>query len=205
MMDEALIPIRMFEALGFCPRQAWYRFVSNEDPVNVYMERGLQRHAVFDEAEREASTVFRSVPVAARSLGVAGVLDEVRIEEGELWITEVKAARLSRFVWPGIELQLAVQRLALAEQVACGGWYGPPPPSGDHWHLRAYFSTSRRYRDVPWTDDLEARARDAVARALRILDLAAPPPGRVDRACHQCQEIDRCMPFESELLAGATS
>jgi hypothetical protein len=71
MMDEALIPIRMFEALGFCPRQAWYRFVSNEDPVNVHMERGLQRHAVFDEAEREVGTVFRAVPVAAPSLGVA--------------------------------------------------------------------------------------------------------------------------------------
>jgi CRISPR/Cas system-associated exonuclease Cas4 (RecB family) len=205
MMDEALIPIRMFEALGFCPRQAWYRFVSNEDPVNVHMERGLQRHAVFDEAEREVGTVFRAVPVAAPSLGVAGMMDEVRIAEGELWITEVKAARLSRFVWSGIELQLAVQRLALAEQVARGAWYGPPLPSEDHWHLRAYFSTSRRYRDVPWTDELADRACAAIASASRILDLAAPPLGRVDRACYQCQVIDRCMPFESELLAEATS
>lgn len=204
-MDESLIPIRMFEALGFCPRQAWYRFVGNEDPVNVYMERGLQRHAVFDEAEREAGDVFRAVPVAAPRLGVVGVLDEVVIDGDELWITEVKAARLSRHVWPGIELQLAVQRLALAEQVERGGWYGPSLPASEQWRLRAYFSSSRRYREVLWTHELETRTHVAMKEAQRVLDLALPPAGRVDRACEQCQLVDVCMPFESELIAVATS
>lgn len=202
-MEESLIPIRMFEALGFCPRQAWYRFVGNEDPVNVHMERGLQRHAVFDEAEREGKDVFRGVPVAAPRLGVAGVLDEVAFNGDELWITEVKAARLGRHVWPGIELQLALQRLALLEQVARGGWHGPPLPVPEQWRLRAYFSASRRYREVPWTHGLEKRAHIAVKDAQRILDLTLPPTGRVDRGCEQCQVLNVCMPFESELLAGA--
>src|SRR5579875_3618745 len=199
-MDAALIPVRMLEAVGFCPRQAWFRFVGSDDVLNVHMERGLRRHAVFDEAERDTMSIFRAVPVAAPVLGVVGVLDEVRIEEGELWITEVKAARPSRFVWLGIELQLAVQRLALAEQVARGDWYGPPLPPQDRWRLRVYFSASRRYREVTWTDELAARASAAIASAGVILDLAAPPPGRVDRACYQCQVIERCMPFESQLL-----
>lgn len=203
-MEDSLIPIRMFEAIGFCPRQAWYRFVGNEDPVNVHMERGLQRHAVFDEAEREGTMVFRPVPVAAPGLGVTGVLDEVLIDDGDLWITEVKTARLTRFVWPGIELQLAVQRLALAEQVERGGWYGPSLPPLGHWRLRVYFSSSRRYREVPWTGPLEARARAAIRDAEHILDLALPPAGRVDRGCQQCQMLDVCMPFESALLAGVT-
>lgn len=203
-MDESLIPIRMFEAVGFCPRQAWYRFVGNEDAVNVHMERGLQRHAVFDEAERESAKVFRPVPVSAPGLGVTGVLDEVVLDGDTLWITEVKAARLTRFVWPGIELQLGVQRLALAEQVERGGWHGPVLPETGRWRLRAYFSSSRRYREVPWTGELEARVYAAVKDAQRILDLALPPCGRVDRGCRQCQLLDVCMPFESELLAGVT-
>lgn len=204
-MEESLIPIRMFEALGFCQRQAWYRFVGNEDPINAHMERGLQRHAVLDEAEHDARTTFRSVPVTAPALGVVGVLDEVRIDDGKLWITEVKAARLTRFVWPGIELQLAIQRLALAEQVERGDWYGPPVPPLDRWHLRAYFGTSRRYRDVPWGHELEARARHAVQAAVNILESPLSLTGRVDRGCEHCQVVDVCMPFESDLLAGATS
>ena len=53
--DLLLVPIRMVEAVQYCPRQAWYRFVLADDPLNIHMERGLRRHATYGEAAPEAS------------------------------------------------------------------------------------------------------------------------------------------------------
>ena len=49
--SDDLIPIRMVEAVTYCPRQAWYRFVAGEDPLNAPMERGLARHRTAADAE----------------------------------------------------------------------------------------------------------------------------------------------------------
>jgi len=201
--SEVLVPIRMVESLAFCPRQAWYRFVTCHDRTNAHMERGLARHEVFDQAERPSGAVYRSVPVLAPSLGVQGVLDEVRIGEDELIITEVKTARLSRIVWPGIALQLAVQRLALAEHMDRGGWFGATPPARDRWRLRAYFTASRSYRDVAWGPELAGQARDAINRARQLMGSGDPPPGNVGRRCAHCQVLDDCLPFETVYLREA--
>jgi len=59
--DDEAVPIRMAEALVYCPRQAWYRFVAQDDPINVHMQRGLDRHAVFGE-QRTSGGSARDAP-----------------------------------------------------------------------------------------------------------------------------------------------
>jgi CRISPR/Cas system-associated exonuclease Cas4 (RecB family) len=196
--DWLLVPIRMVNALLYCPREAWYQFALGEDPLNMHMERGLRRHETFaaahPEAEDPTAVVYRHLPVVAPRLGVQGVIDELSISADQAVIVEYKATRVPRAVWPGIVAQVMIQGLALREHAASDRWLGPPVP--EQVRLRVYFSDARRYRDVPWTTRSEQTARDALAEARAVLSLPAPPPGNVGRRCHQCQHEPTCLPFD---------
>src|SRR5581483_4248029 len=162
--DDDLLPIRLVESWAYCPRQAWYRFVANEDPLNLAMERGLRRQETLDTTPGRVEGdgwVARHVLVRAPALGVVGVLDELRLEQGELVITEYKASRLAPRPWHGVRLQLAVQHLALREQVAGGGWHGPPLPPEERTLLRVFYADSGRARSERWSPALARMAREA--------------------------------------------
>ncbi|MDI3317649.1 MAG: CRISPR-associated protein Cas4 [Bacillota bacterium] len=200
--EDALVPIRMVEALTYCPRQAWYRFVQGDDPTNEHMERGLARHAIFALSEGDTGLPpgvrrYRNLWVMAPRLGVVGVLDEVDVGTEECCVTEYKTAKLRREVWPGVRLQLAVQVLALREHASSERWSGPPLP--ENVRLRVYLTDSRRYREIPWTEDLRIQAVRAVEQAKRILDLGSPPEGRVGPRCGECQHEPICLPLWTDI------
>jgi len=194
--EDTLIPLRMVEAMTYCPRQAWYRFVAGDDPLNIQMERGLRRHATMDDAPLPTLApdvrVYRHLAVVAPLLGVTGVLDEVMIDGETLTITEYKTTKLRGPVWEGTAMQLAVQHLALREHAARAEWHGPPMPSATL--LRVYLAESRRYRDVPWTPALETDAREAITRCRAILSMRLPPAGIVGARCRHCQHEPICLP-----------
>ena len=202
--EDTCIPLRMVEAATYCPRQAWYRFVAGDDPINVHMQRGLNRHETFGEQETRpepGQQVWRHLPVFAPLLGVSGVLDEVTITPTHLIITEYKTTRRSAAIWEGILMQLAAQHLALREQAASGRWVGPPLPA--ETILRVYYTDSRRTREVSWTPSLDQRASAAIARCQQIAQLTAPPPGYVGPRCGSCQHEPICLPFDLPKLTAA--
>lgn len=202
--DDTLVPIRMVEAVIYCPRQAWYRFVGGDDPLNLHMERGLRRHATLDTAPSPVveGETFRHLAVIAPVFGVTGVLDEVTITDTEVIVTEYKATRARAAVWEGTAVQLAVQHLALREHGAGPHWHGPPLPA--ETTLRVYESDSRRYRALPWTPELAARAQATVAEARRVLAQSVPPPGVNDARCRNCQHEPICLPNLLPLLVEYT-
>ncbi len=195
---DDLIPIRMVESLAYCPRQAWYHFAAGEDALNEHMERGLGRHRTFAETETGDEAPpgyrrYRHLAVTAPELGVTGVLDELDIGEADIRITEYKTTRLTRQVWPGVRLQLAVQYLALREHAESSRWNAPPLPG--RVQLRVYFADSRRYRSVRWDAKLEAEARSVVMQARAVMGMTVPPPGNVGPRCDNCQYEPACLPF----------
>ncbi|MCC6629132.1 MAG: Dna2/Cas4 domain-containing protein [Chloroflexi bacterium] len=192
--DAVLVPIRMVEAMLYCPRQAWYRFTLGDDPLNVHMERGLRRHQVMDEARPETpeGVTFRHLPVYAPRLGVRGVIDEVIVTPAMVTITEYKAGKAPPVAWLGVMAQVIVQALALREHAARVDWSGPSLPADVR--LRAFFSDSRRYRDVPWTGANEALARAALRQARALVDQTSPPAGLVGPRCRHCQHEPICLP-----------
>lgn len=195
--DQLLVPIRMVESLQYCPRQAWYRFTLGDDPLNLFMERGLRRHERLDAAApepAEGDQIFRHLPVSAPRLGVYGVIDEVTIGPAGSWVTEYKTARTPRIVWAGVAAQVMVQALALREHAAGAHWLGPDLV--EPLRLRVYFSDSRRYRDVPWTAEAERAARAAVDASRTILKMTSAPPGNVGARCSNCQHEPICLPFD---------
>ena len=193
--DQWLVPIRMVNSLLYCPREAWDQFTLGDDPLNVHMERGLRRHALFDSAVPETSgLVFRHLPVLAPVLGVQGVIDELRIDGDVATIVEYKATKVPQRVWPGVTAQLVVQSLALREHAVSVRWHGPPLPA--RIQLRVYFADSRRYRDVALTPDTEQAARRTIAQAQAILRMPSPPPGNIGPRCRECQHEPACLPFD---------
>lgn len=203
--EDDCIPLRMVEAAVYCPRQAWYRFVAGDDPVNVHMQRGLNRHETFDEQDPRVGPgeeVWRHVPVFAPRLRVSGVLDEVLLTPERLTITEYKTSHRSAAIWEGVLMQLAAQHLALREHVTSGRWLGPPLP--ETTVLRVYYTDSRRDREAAWTGALEERARAAIAHCHEIIRLAEPPSGLVGPRCHACQHEPICLPFDLPTLQEAT-
>lgn len=195
--EDNCIPLRMVEAATYCPRQAWYRFVAGDDPINVHMQRGLNRHETFGEQElrpEPGQHVWRHLAVFAPRLGVSGVLDEVMITPTQLIITEYKTTRRSAAIWQGILMQLAAQHLALREQAASERWSGPSLPA--ETILRVYYTESRRTREVAWTGSLEQRARAVIARCQQIAHVATPPPGNIGPRCGACQHEPICLPFD---------
>src|SRR5690348_12471722 len=206
--DDDAVPIRMVEAATYCPRQAWYRFVAGDDPINVHMQRGLNRHEIFGEqpvrgATDEAGTTrtWRHLAVRAPMLGVAGVLDEVTLTPEQLTITEYKATRLAKTVYDGVLMQLAVQYLALREHAESAYWRGGPLP--EKTVLRVYYADSRRAEEVDWSADLESRARATITRCQEILMAETPPVGFVGPRCRQCQHEPICLPFDLPKLREA--
>jgi CRISPR/Cas system-associated exonuclease Cas4 (RecB family) len=203
--DDDTIPIRMVEAAIYCPRQAWYRFVAGDDPINVHMQRGLNRHETFGEqAPRQDGDerIWRHLAVFAPHLAVQGVLDEVTITETRLVITEYKTSHRSAFIWQGVLMQLAVQHLALREHAASDRWHGPALP--EETVLRVYYTDSKRSREVAWAGELAQQARSAIALCHSILRSTMPPAGIVGTRCHQCQHEPICLPFDLPKLREAT-
>jgi CRISPR-associated exonuclease Cas4 len=199
--EDELLPIRMIEALVYCPRQAWYRFVAGDDTLNVAMTRGLLRHATMEERAATAppdTAVYRHLMVRAPRLGVVGVIDEVAIAAASVAITEYKTARLAPHVWPGAAMQVVVQALALREHATGPDWHGPPLPA--QTMLRVYFADSRRYRPVPWSAASEQAARAAVAAARRVLASPTPPDGLAGSRCARCQVEPFCLPLSRRRL-----
>jgi CRISPR/Cas system-associated exonuclease Cas4 (RecB family) len=194
----------MVEAATYCPRQAWYRFVAGDDPINEYMQRGLNRHETFGEQTPHAEAdehAWRHLAVFAPQLGVSGVLDEVVVTPECLIITEYKTTHRSAAIWEGTLMQLAAQHLALREQVASGRWSGPALPIATR--LRVYYTDSKRDREAPWTEALERRARAVIAHCHEIMGLAAPPQGMVGPRCGDCQHEPICLPFDLPKLQEA--
>lgn len=195
--SESLLPIRMIESWAYCPAQAWYRFVAGDDPVNAAMARGLRRHASLDEVpgtSRFGGTVYRHLAVRAPRLSVQGVVDEVEIAPGVLAVTEYKSASLPRLVWSGVMLQVALQWLALAEQLGA---------TSSRADLRVYFTESRRYRTIAAHPALFEKARNAVIALQEIMTLESPPPGLIGPRCDTCQHAPICMPDTLPLLVEA--
>src|SRR5260221_1856355 len=162
--EDDMLPMRMVEEAIFCPRQAWYRFVAGDDPINVHMQRGMNRHDTFGEQtprSAEGEHIWRHLAVWALELGVAGVLDEVTLTPEQLVITEYKTSHRSATIWEGVLMQLAVQHLALREHAANGRWFGPLLPAATL--LRVYYADSKRTREAMWDASLERRAREAVS------------------------------------------
>jgi CRISPR-associated protein Cas1 len=181
------IPIGLVAHHVFCPRRAWLE-VHGERTDTAQVAVGDRDHGPVDDETTSRAQVLRRVEVSSSDLRVHGRCDSVEIgHDGALTIIEHKAVPLRRrsVVTDAQAVQLALQALCLREA-------GHEVVAASVW-----FSTTRRRVPVRLTDELMARARNAVAETRQVLTAAKPPfPLEDDERCRRCSHVSVCLPDE---------
>ena len=191
-----MIPISSLNALEYCPRSFYYQVVQGEMLVNEFVLEGQLAHqrvhqaGTHTTAEGEIETT--RLYLYSEALHLTGFADVIEERAGVFIPVEYKHGHQGN--WPGEHIQLCAQALCLEERQP-----GKPPIAYGY----IYFVGSRRRVQVPFTPQLRARTKAAIARAFQVAALETPPPplsGKLAARCPPCSLLLLCLPEEVRLL-----
>ncbi|MCU0699467.1 MAG: CRISPR-associated endonuclease Cas1 [Myxococcaceae bacterium] len=188
----------------YCPRLFYLEWVDRDFDDNHFTVEGRFVHRRVDDGEPTTPLADPDVPWKARSvelssaeLGVTGKIDLVEADGGEVMPVETKRGKAPDVPEGAYEpelVQLCLYGLLLREA-------GYQVTKGAFW-----FAASRQRVEVPFTDQLIARTKAAVALAKSVAEQKVPPPPLVaSPKCIGCSLSGLCLPDETNLLAGVPS
>lgn len=191
-----MIPISALNALEYCPRKFYYQYVQGETLDNELTLEGTLAHRqvhrpgtqITAEGERQITRLY----LASETLHLTGFADVIEERAGMLIPVEYKHGASGH--WINDHVQLCAQALCLEERLP----ERSPIPYG-----YIYSVGTQRRTQVPFTPQLRARTRAAIARALEIAAQATPPPplsGTMAARCPNCSLLPLCLPEEVRLL-----
>ena len=193
---EMMIPISSLNALEYCPRKFYYQVVQGESQVNEFVLEGTLAHRQVDQAgthtTAEGDTQITRLYLSSEALHLTGFADVVEEHAGILIPVEYKRGQQGQ--WLNDHIQLCAQALCLEER-------RPGKPLIPHGYI--YYVGSQRRVKVPFTQQLRAKTKAAVALALKVAALEAPPPpltGKLVARCPNCSLLPVCLPDEVNLL-----
>jgi CRISPR-associated exonuclease Cas4 len=192
--EEAIpIGISYVNALEYCPRRFYYKFVQGEMLVNEFVLEGTLLHENADQPGRTATDEgeeLRHVYVYSEKLGLSGFTDVVLLKDAATATTdadrstdaagyfvpvEYKHGRKGR--WLNDHVQLCAQALCLQEL----------SPQPIEYGYIFYWSSRRRVR-VDFTPELRARTLALVEQAQEIARQTQPPPPLEDKQAARCRD-----------------
>lgn len=199
MIDKAvpeLLPISALNALEYCPRKFYYQFVQGERLVNALLLEGTLLHQRVHQAgtrttaagERQTTRLYLASP----ALRLSGFADVVEERAGMLVPVEYKHGQQGQ--WLNDQVQLCAQALCLEERQ-------PGKPLIPYGYI--YYAGSRRRVQIPFTPELRARTRAAIAEAFKVAAMKTPPPplsGKLVVRCPNCSLLPLCLPEEVRRL-----
>ena len=189
--EEDIVMISAIEHWSYCPRQCALIHVEQIYDENVFTLRGSRAHERVDTPTWEMSgttRIERALPIWSERLGLNGRADTVEFRaDGSVFPVETKHG--SRREKAHDDLQLCAQAACLEEM------FGQPVPRG-----AVYYHSTRRRRDVAFTEELRAEMEAIVGHVRRIRLTGEMPPPVNDARCRNCSLIDACAP--AALVAG---
>ncbi|MEO6889203.1 MAG: CRISPR-associated protein Cas4 [Ktedonobacteraceae bacterium] len=199
MFDEAsveMLPISSLNALEYCPRKFYYQFVQGETLVNEFVLEGTLAHQrvhqagthTTGEGEIETTRLYLS----SEALHLSGFADVIEERGGVLVPVEYKHGQQGQ--WLNDHIQLCAQALCLEER---------QPGTALIPHGYISYLGSRRRVQVPFTPQLRARTKAAIAQALQVAARETVPPplsGALAARCPNCSLLPLCLPEEVRLL-----
>jgi CRISPR-associated exonuclease Cas4 len=197
-MNEKLdtIPISALNALEYCPRSFYYQVVQGESLVNEFVLEGQLAHQRVDQAgtrvTAEGVIETTRLYLASETLHLSGFADVVEERAGLVIPIEYKHGQQGN--WPGEHIQLCAQAMCLEERLP-----GKAPIDFGY----TYYIASQRRVKVPFTPQLRARTKAAIARAFQVAARETPPPpltGKLAARCPPCSLLPICLPEEVKLL-----
>ncbi len=195
--SRELIPISALNALEYCPRKFYYQCVQGETQMNEFVLEGALAHQQVHQpgtqtvdGEMQITGLF----LCSETLGIIGYADLIEQRGGMLIPVEYKRGRQGH--WLNDQVQLCAQALCLEE------WQPDKPPLAYGY---IHYSGSQRRIQVPFTAELRARTKAAIAQATQVAAMQTPPPplsGPLAARCPNCSLLALCLPEEVRLLQG---
>jgi len=199
MFDETaieMLPISSLNALEYCPRRFYYQVVQGEMLVNEFVLEGQLAHQrvhqagtrTTEEGEIETTRLY----LYSETLHLTGFADVVEERAGVVLPVEYKHGQQGD--WLNEHIQLCAQALCLEERQ-------PGKPPIPHGYI--YYVGSRRRVKVPFTPQLRARTRAAIAQAFQVAARQTPPPplsGELVARCPPCSLLPLSLPEEVRQL-----
>ena len=191
-----MLPISSLNALEYCPRSFYYQFVQGEMLVNEFVLEGQLAHqrvhqaGTHTTAEGEIETT--RLYLYSEALHLTGFADVVEERAGVFLPVEYKHGHQGN--WLNEHIQLCAQALCLEERQ-------PGKPLIAYGYI--YYVGSRRRIKVPFTTQLRARTKAAIAQAFQVAARETPPPplaGKLVARCPPCSLLPLCLPDEVRLL-----
>jgi len=183
--DEGdLVMISALEHYSYCPRQCALIHVEQTFDENLYTLRGRAVHERVDEPVgqfQEGVRVERALPLWSKRLGLIGKADVVEFHGITPYPVEYKHG--SKREREHDDLQLCAQAICLQEMT------GREVPRG-----AIYYHSSRRRREVDFTDALRAEVELATVEIRKMLSEKILPPPVNDNRCRHCSLKESCMP-----------
>ncbi|HCI81956.1 MAG TPA: CRISPR-associated protein Cas4 [Ktedonobacter sp.] len=192
-----ILPISLLNALEYCPRSFYYQYVQGEMLVNEFVLEGQLAHQRVHQAGShttiEGDIETTRLYLYSATLRLTGFADVIEERAGVLIPVEYKHGQQGN--WGNEHVQLCAQALCLEEQQ-------PKKPLIPYGYI--YYVASRRRVQVPFTPQLRARTKAAIAQAFQVAARETPPPPLSDelaeRRCPPCSLLPLCMPDEVRQL-----
>ncbi len=191
-----MIPISALNALEYCPRSFYYQVVQGEMLVNEHVLEGQLAHQRVHQAgtriTAEGVIETTRLYLSSETLHLSGFADVIEERAGVVIPVEYKHGHQG--TWLNEHIQLCAQALCLEERLA-----GKPPIAYGY----IYYVASRRRVKVPFTPQLRARTKAAIAQAFQVAARETPPPpltGKRAARCPPCSLLPLCLPEEVKLL-----
>jgi len=190
------IPISALNALVYCPRRFYYEFVQADMLVNEFVLEGTLVHQRAHQSgqhttaggEIETTRLY----LCSETLRLSGFADVVEERDGQLIPVEYKHGRQGN--WLNDSIQLCAQALCLEERRPDK----TPIPYG-----YIFYVASRRRVQVPFTEELRTRTREAIAQAFEVAARESVPPpleAPLTVRCPHCSLLPLCLPDEVKML-----
>lgn len=183
------IPLSALQHAVYCLRQAALIHLEQLWEENRFTAEGHVLHGIADKPSKRTVRGVRRVtnlPLASRTLGVAGVADLVEFHRQDGYETPypVEYKRGKAKLHRADEVQLCAQALCLEEMT------GQAVPEG-----ALYYAETKRRVIVPLDDSLRALTQETIRQLQAIFaTLKTPPPtDRADR-CRNCSLYTLCQP-----------
>jgi CRISPR-associated exonuclease Cas4 len=199
MLNESgveMLPISSLNALEYCPRSFYYQVVQGETLVNEFVLEGQLAHQRVHQAgtrvTAEGVIETTRLYLSSETLHLSGFADVIEERAGVVIPVEYKHGHQGN--WLNEHIQLCAQAMCLEERLP-----GKPPIAYGY----IYYVASRRRVKVPFTPQLRARTKAAIAQAFQVAARETTPPpltGKLAARCPPCSLRPICLPEEVKFL-----
>ena len=198
--DSPLLPARMVNEFGYCPRLAYLEWVQGEWAESGDTVEGRHTHRRVDKQAGklpEQTDDFekfhaRSIELSSNRLGLIARLDLVEGENGEVIPVDYKRGKrphVAKGAYDPERIQLCVQGMLLEE-------HGYQCDTGI-----LYFVASKERVRVEFDDELRNRTLSAI-NGLRLIAAGGRMPAPLEDSpkCPRCSLVGICLPDEVNFL-----